>query len=198
MRDIHLDSNDFCRQVEITIQKWLLTRSKDLRSKVVDNSNFQPGKYFFKVHDANLKNIIRLAIVSWYLPEEPQFVLRMDLEEKINTLSLEDKFLCEQFLSSKAEMLIFLIETKLWHTRDFFGNLLKDLDESEKHLQVYHRSNKVEKPQRKRGYHDHGSRVLDHKWLPKEDWSLTQEQNLIEFRRSQASDTLQFIKGFLT
>lgn len=199
MRDRNLHSEVFCTQVEKTVSNWITIRTIDLRSKVVDNSNFHGSRTFFKTKGIKLMDLIRLGIISWYLPEEVKCVLQQDLREEIENFSIEDRFLCEQILSTKAEMLIFLIETKLWHTKDFFGNIIT---EENKHLVQYLKVNKprlkVRSPQRKRGYHDHGSKVEDHKWLPKSDWTLTEQHNLLEQRLSSAKDTLSFNQGFLT
>jgi len=163
----------------------------------MDNSNFHGGETFFNLKGINLKQFIKLAIFSWYMDEEVKFVLQADLEEKLSTFSLDDRTLLEQFLFSEAEMLIFLLETKLWHSRDFFGNILTINNELDSLLRPSPKSLKLVKPQRKRGYHDHGSRVLSHKWLPKSDFSLTEQQNLIELERSTQKDTSSLIRGFL-
>jgi len=197
MRDF-VDSRQFCDSVERISKNWTRERSIDLRNDVVDNSNFHVDKtMFFNLKQINLRDFIRLSIVSWYFPEEIRVVLQSDLREAQSKFSSEDKFLLEQFLLSEAEMLCFLLETRLWHSRDFFGNLLKDFRELNKYLKVKNFRKKVVVPQRKRGYHDQGSRVEDHRWLPKKDYSLTEEQNRIEENRVRHGDTIEFLRGFL-
>lgn len=56
----------------------------------------------------------------------------------------------------------------------------------------------VRKPQRKRGYHDHGALRPRHTWKPSSDYSLTEKQNEIEEKRSKFSDTITFLKGLIT
>jgi hypothetical protein len=198
LRDKNLNSESFCSSVEKIISQWAQTESKTLRSNVVNNSNFHGASTFFAMKNVPLKDFIKLAIVSWYCDEEVKFVLQEDLREVSKYYSPEDRILCEQFLKSRAIMLLFLLETHLWHTREFFGFILKDLGKINRHLKVRSKSTKVKKVQRKRGYHDHGSRVLDHRWLPKSDYTLTEMQNDKEEREKSLEDTSHFIEGFIT
>lgn len=192
-----IDSTDFCNSVEGIVRSWIQTRENTLRNHVMDNSNFQSETLFFNLKRIKLNQFIKLAITSWYMNEEVRFVLQSDLEEKLKDFSNEDKTLLEQFLFSKAEMLIFLLETSLWHSRDFFGNILSSLSELDVLLQPKRQSKKIKKPQRKRGYHDQGSRVLSHRWLPKSDYTLTALQNQIETERAKQRDTSDLIRGSL-
>lgn len=199
MRDTQICYDSFFKSVEKQSMEMVPIDLIDLRSKVVDITNFHVGnKYFFPIEHVDLNNFIRLAIWQWYVPEEISFVLRMDLEQKVKDFSLEDRFLCEQFLSSKAEMLLFLQETNLWHTREFFGNLLKTNHQLLKLLKPTVQPGRVVVPKRKRGYDDHGSRVEDHKWKPSHDWSLTELMNLLYQERESLADTLSLNRGFLT
>jgi hypothetical protein len=91
-------------------------------------------------------------------------------------------------LSSKAKSLLFLQETNLWSTREFFGTYLRPLCLSPK----------VVKPQRKRGYHDQGSRALDSYHLQARNyWEDTQLHLEIEENRKALKDAIQINLGLL-
>lgn len=198
MRDHNFDATNFLSQVEEISQNWYRCRSIDLRSKVVDNSNFLVQNLtFFKVKNISKQEFIQLSILSWYVDEEVRWILQSDLQEKVVTYSPEDRVVLSLLLESKVHMELFLLETSLWHTKDFFGNIMKNLEKLDKFLRCNNFLPKVVKRARKRGYHDHGSRVADHKWLPKSDYSLTNEQNIREHRNDQAVDTTQFLLGLL-
>jgi hypothetical protein len=190
-------SHDFCSSVERIVGKWYSQRAKTLRNHVLDNTNFLGTDFFFKVKRINVNTFIKLAITSWYMDEEVKFVIQADLEEKIKTFPIEHRSMLQQLLYSKAEMLIFLLETNLWHTREFFGNILTDLDQLDAVLKPSISITKVKKVQRKRGYQDHGSRVLSHKWMPKSDYTLTEMQNTLEEERITQQDSANFLRGFL-
>lgn len=197
MRDTRIDSTKFCNLVERNITKMCNLDLNLLRNQVVDNSISRPGTMTFELKNLTMKDFVRLAIFSHYAPKEIGWVLRMDLEEYSSKFSLEDRTLCQQFLSSKTNMLMFLLETNLWHTRDFFGNILHKNFQLDRFLKIKKYNTKVIKPQRKRGYHDKGSRRESHKWLPSRDISLTELHYQIEAARESYIDTSQFIKGFL-
>lgn len=195
MRD-KVNSQEFCSSVESLARQWFSTRRKILSNHVVNSSNFTDRKLFFNLKYASKVELIKLAIVMWYADEEVHFVLRMDLEEKIKNLPLEDQVIFNILLSSKAEMLIFLLETNLWHTRDFFGNILQNLEQLDRLLIPKVPQNKVKRPARKRGYHDKGSWVLPHEWRPKSGWWYNEQHELLEATRSKLEHTSNFIRGF--
>jgi hypothetical protein len=172
-------------------------RLKTLRNHVIDNPNFLQDRYLF-TRARSLKEKMALAIASWFLPEIVGVLIRMDLEEKLKYLSLEDQTQLSLCLESKAECLLFLIETRLWHSRDFFGNMVPRMLKQVSFIKFKRiKPRKVVPSQRKRGYDDHGSRVPDHKILPKSDWSLTELQNEKELKEDRQKDTLEFLRGFL-
>lgn len=198
MRDYVSNPTEFYNQVERRIKQLVTLDIETLRSDVVDNSNSHwDNLTFFYLKGLGMKDFIRLGIVSWYLPEEIGILLRVDLEEKLKFLAKEDRILCQQFLFSKARMLIFLKETTLWHTRDFFGNILGTTNNLNRFFKLSPLRRKVKRPQRKRGYDDKGSKVSDEKWKPKFDFTLTELQNQIEQERKSLKDTQLFIEGFL-
>lgn len=197
MRD-KVNSVDFCKSVEKNILALLQMETEDLRSDVVDNSNFHSDNLtFYFLKDLKFDDFIRLSLLSWYLPVEVRFVLQMDLREKLRYYSLEDRTILELFLTNKAIVLEFLQSTQLWHSRDFFGNILNKKNKLDRFFKLSPLRRKIKRPQRKRGYHDHGSRVPDHKWKPREDYYLNKEQNIIESERISQRDTALFLEGML-
>jgi hypothetical protein len=140
-------------------------RIKSLMHHVVDNPTFPAGETTFRVKNLKSKELFELALISWYLPEELGVLLRLDLESRTSKLSDEDKHKIPLMLvlSSKAETLLFLQETSLWSTQEFFGNYL--LLGTFRKLQLLILSPKVVYPQRKRGYHDQGTRAFDSYYL---------------------------------
>jgi len=199
MKDINsLNSADFVESVERLARKYWTHRENILLSNhVLDSSNLQEERTFW-FSGRKLKNLIQLGILVWYAPEEIKYMLLLDLEAEKESLCLEDQFLLSQFLNSKEEMLLFLLETQMWHTRDFFGNILhKDLL-SEIRISVRRPRTKVSRSQRKRGYQDHGYRKDDSRWVPTSDWSLTEKQNQWEERKISLQDTLSLSIGFIT
>lgn len=199
MRGFQSDRSSFVDYVEKTSQNyWNHSMNKVLINHVMNSSNLEARPYYFRLPDSKLITLIRFCILHWYAPEEIKFMLRMDIDERLKYFSNEDQFLLSLLLNSKAEMLMFLIETTLWHERDFRGNILMKNIRNLPVLKLRKRyPQKVKELQRKRGYHDHGSRTLAHKWLPKFDYSLTELQNKIELERKTQIDTLHLTQGIL-
>lgn len=198
MREI-IESNQsksLIYQVDSFLKEETKEVMKELRMQVVDNPNFTENFVGFKLHNLNLKQLIGLSYGSWILPKEIQVLLQLDLSEYIKRLSLEDQFIVETILGSKVAAEGWLIDTQLWHTRDFFGNILPLWAKSLKGLSFRRVNKKLKRVQRKRGYHDHGTLAPSHTWLPKSDWSLTEEQNELEKKRDIFKDTLNLLKGW--
>jgi hypothetical protein len=166
--------------------------------QVVDNPNFPVGDTTFRLKGLKSKELFELALVSWYLPEEIAVLLRLDLENIAPKLDDEDfhKVPLMIVLSSKAMALLFLQESNLWSTRDFFGNYLQPgLLQKLRPLRL---SPKVVKPQRKRGYHDHGTRAFDSQHLrARAYWEDTMLHLEIEENRKALEDAIQINLGLL-
>ena len=200
MRNISINFVSECEKV--LTERLRLSSAKievATRTVVIDPNLNNDLEYCFHLRGKSLNSLIALAIGSWYL-KEAGFLLRMDLEEKLHTLSNEDQFLLKFFLSSKGEMLLFLKETTLWSTRDFFGNLLP-LIVQEINLLRYSpkRSGKVVKKVFRRGYNDKGSRALDPYWKQARPfWQDSLMQTEIELERKIQTETFDFTRGFLT
>lgn len=196
MRNLQ-DSERFVRTLEKKINTWVQEQSQLFRSNVVDNSIAGTNSTIFRLQNLTLKDHMMLGIISWYIPENHGFILREDLRETTKYLNDIDRELVNLLLESKAQTLVWLIETSLWHERDFFGNILK-FNRAQHFLRVRRESKKLRKLVRKRGYHDHGSRVADHKWKPRHDYFLTKKHYEIESYKSRIADTRDFIVGIIT
>lgn len=197
MRDNFLDSQNFCAQIEFISRESILSSIFSTRS-VSDNSKCPSTRFenSFCIKTRNLQDLIGLAILSWYIDPRIGILLRLDLREKIkNNFDLE---VLEFFLYSKGEMLSFLIETNLWHTRDFFGNIFNK-DKNVRLLRLvrprFKTRRKPKRVQRHRGYRDKGSRRKDEE--KHSLWISTDEQLKIEEERKIHKDSILLLRNFI-
>lgn len=194
MRDLHL-STSFNSQVE-QICEFIVSHDKFLRSSVSDISKYRDRfRNEFKITTSSTQNLICLSILSWYLPEDLGVCLRMSLMKKWE--DKDDKIIGEFLLKSKSYCLLFLQDTSLWHTRDFFGNILNrrryDIFIFVKPL--FDSLKPVRRKIRHRGYRDKGTLKLAHEIH--ELATCTAEQLKIEEEREIQLDTIQFLEGWL-
>lgn len=196
MRDKNFNPIKFFEQLEqhVTV---VSTMCESLRKQVVDNPNFLTADTFLVLPD-KLQEIEALALLSWWMPAEVRYLVQLGLEERIKKLSPDDQVITKILLSTKGEALLWLSETSVFHSRDFFGNFLRKGVLALQSLKFVQRKTKIVKPQRKRGYHDHGSLRPSHCWLPTSDWSLTEQQNFIEKKRLSFKDTIKFLRGLIS
>lgn len=194
MRDLNrLDLVSFNSEVEKKISRN--TRNFFRTSALISSNRLLEFENRLNVKTNDSTDLLVLGIVSWYLPEEDGFLLRLELEEKIgNNLDLDwIRFV----LNSKAEMLIFLQETSLWHTRDFFGNIITD-NNLTRLAKLVKPKFKTKKPPRRlvrrRGYKDKGSLREIHTY---HDFSIrTKELKELEQRRQSSTQTTDFLRGW--
>lgn len=197
MRDKSLCIESFLSELEQLCKSC--SQSNVFRiTTVVANPNF-PEEYLTDlILPRDLDDLIALAISSWYV-DSPivQSVIQLHLFEKLVD---PDYWMLELFLASKVRCELFLVETTMYHTRDFWGNLITQsrLQRVFKNLNFVRRSNLVKETQRKRGYHDKGSMKPLHKWMPTHDWSLTQLHYELEQKRKTLDDTVLLIEGIIT
>jgi hypothetical protein len=196
LRDSQLNK-EFVLQLEERLTRNVTESDSLLRKQVVVDPNFlilDLDRIYFP--SRKLDDLLALSLASWWLPEEFRYYVQFELHRMKNYFTLEDQVLFELLLSSKAEAIIFLMETNLWHTRDFFGNFLPKAEKMANTIKFFRKNkNIVKRPKRKRGYDDHGSRRPDHKWLESHDISFTEEQNLIEQKRDAKESTSHFLRG---
>jgi len=170
------------RKVVSVVQKNWRTKNFDFQNR-------------FRITTRKLNDLIGLAILSWYLPEQIGVLLRMDLLE-ISKES-EDLIVVTLLLNNIEQTRCYLLETSLWHSRDFFGNIYNR--EIVKHLiklfkPVFAIRKPPEQVQRHRGYRDKGTlrKVHDrHSFV-----SFTAEHRELEERRKSLQDSIQLIEGF--
>lgn len=179
--------------------------------KEIENAQLE---FRFKRHNERAalpwRSIVCFSIISWYIPTDTGIMLREAILKEKNRYSLEDQTVIDLLLISKAQTELFLIETSLWTSAEFFGNILTDSFEVFYHYQgewpdrrtltkkskvgidklLY--SNVVWMPprpkavQRKRGYTDHGTLPEQHKpALPGPDEAGLKQQRIEEARISQ-------------
>jgi hypothetical protein len=158
------------------------------------------------LRDKSKNKLIRLAIMSWYVPEELGYYLRLAIDPIIryNSDFIEVDFICQ----SKMKCRIWLSEYCSKHNgNQIFGNFLDKNNWSEKFFESLiklkrlrnHKRINDRKPEKRYigvGYKDKGT-------LPKEssvknsEMMLTSLQNQIEENRD-ISDSLKLIfEGFL-
>lgn len=197
MRDkLSLDSQSFFQQLEHCFQKC---SSEFLRTAVSDNSKWQRADFEnrLRIKTKNKNDLIVLALFSWYIPEEFGILLRFELEELVS--DNEDLEEVNFFLNSLGETKCFLLETNLWHSRDFFGNVL-DKRRLRRLCQLFvpvcTSKSKPKRVQRHRGYRDKGSLKLPHEHHDFSDGSA--EMYLLEQRRLTYQDTINFLRGWVT
>lgn len=195
MRETTFDCQSFCIQLDrIMNEDRIRTKSAELLSRITPSAsnNFQ-NEFVLRRREKCI--LICLAIYSWYAPEEIGILLRLALERYSKN---EDFWFLAIMLESKASMKNFLVETRLWSSRDFFGNIL-----TEEHLDklftyffpLYQTKRRPRRVQRHRGYRDKGSLRISsdrHQFI-----SGTREQQTIEYQREVLTDSYQFLKGFL-
>ena len=192
MRDSRFDSQSFCSELENQVDECLKLSSEVLSR--ITPSEWNDFENLFRISDRRAENLIRLAIISWYIPEEIGILLRLSIEEQLS----EDISYIQLLLYSKGEMKCFLCDTRLWHTRDFFGNVLS-VERLKRSLNSVHPIMKTKRRpkrvQRHRGYRDKGTLRLnsDKHTL----WISTDEQNRLEEERINRQSTLDFLRGFI-
>jgi hypothetical protein len=193
MRDIEFSPQEFNAQLENQIYR-VHAKLSELLSRIspIEKQGFQNCYRFYRKDN---RFYVNLSILSWYIPQEIGCLLRLQISEEIQ--NTESEWL-EILLTSKAQCLIFLQETTLWHTRDFFGNIL-NLEETRKTLEAirprFESKQKVKKPEFRRGYRDKGSLKFSHEHHS--FWDSRKEHLDLERQRQSRHDSLLFMIGFL-
>lgn len=182
-------SNIFSRSTVAVNPKWL---KYDFENQIRLKTN-------------KLNELVFLAMLSYYIPQEVGVLLRLSISEKIE--HNEDLSLLTFFLKGKGQMYSFLLDTQRWHSRSFFGILgnMKFYELYDKKHKKSHDFNlfsfvmkskkKPKRTLRHRGYRDKGTLPEKH-----ECHSLasgTREHYTLEISRQTHRDTLAFLQGFL-
>jgi siroheme synthase (precorrin-2 oxidase/ferrochelatase) len=194
MRDKTFDSQKFCSEVHRQCEK---VRENFLTTAVLDNpKRFELWTNRLTLKNKSQKTLVQLSILSWEMEPEVGILLRLEIERIVE--NSEDLNWIRLLIQSKAHCLLFLQDTKLWHTRDFFGNVFneKELKKALGSLAFQFKSTRRPRQvQRRRGYQDHGSWRAPHEHHSYYDG--TSDQLLVESKRSVCQDTLAFLQAFL-
>jgi hypothetical protein len=120
---------------------------------------------------------LSLAILSWFIPDEVGFLLRLDLEA-VKLSSLKKNEILRILLSSEENVLAYL---STYSGRILFGTWMPRVEKSLRNLKLRVITQKAAiKAIRRRGYKDHGSCRPQDRWLEDHDFSWTEMQNLKE------------------
>jgi hypothetical protein len=194
MRDKSFDFSDFCSEVhhkcEEVCENFLTTAVLDDPKRVRQWTNRLGLK------NKSQKVLVNLSILSWWMIPEIGMLLRLEILELVE--NNEDLGWIALLLQSKAHCLLFLQETKTWHTRDFFGNHFTASELEFALNTIYFMFESTKRPrqvQRRRGYQDKGSWRAPHKHHSYYDG--TSDQILLEAKRCALQDTLAFLQAFL-
>lgn len=142
------------------------------------------------------REVLFLTIIHHFLEDEViRWNVKAELLERRNQFQQEYREILLVLTRSKAEMILFILETGLFRTpREFFGFLGGNI-QLDRYTLYLSMPRKPKRVPRRRGYSDHGSRKPTHKWLPQSDFSLTEAQNRIEAERSSIKDSINLIEG---
>lgn len=198
MRDKNLSYSQFNIQLMKTLKKEISDFSQFFRRAVVVSPTLSLESYYFR-YPKDFRLLRALAIIQWYFPEEFHWRIYLDLTEKSHSqLSSKQRIELSLLLSSEDNCKKFLFETKRYSSNEIFGNILKnDMQDLLKNLKISRRNLKVKRTQRRRGYNDKGSRKPDWKWLPTQDFSFTEYQNMKERKLNQELKTIQLLQKYL-
>lgn len=201
------DSQTFVREVERISNLEIVTiHSTEVLSRIAPNDGEFKFTNSFVIKTNELSDLIGLSILSWYLPEEIGLLLRWSLVEKLESDRIESRrtkrgISLGPLLSSKGQMLCYLLETSLWSDRDFFGNIYNE-EIVQRLLRCFSprfsTKRRVKRVQRHRGYRDKGTLRNEVHKNPNRFISDTLESRKIEQERISTTDTLQFLIGYIT
>lgn len=200
MRDKNLlQPIQFSQDVREFILRRVPKRILDLSCQIVDNPNFlEVFENGLRFKSRKSEELLALTFLSWFLPETIGYLLRFELENYVKLFNDKDLILFRILSESKRVALTFLLHSKKWHSRDFYGNFLrKGLEALEAIRPRLKKRGPIKKAIRKRGYNDHGSRRPDSKWLPSFDYSFTEAQNEKEKKETYQDKVYHRVLGIL-
>lgn len=209
MRNLR-DVQSFISELErLSCLEFVTKRSTEVLSRIVPNDGVtQRFSNTFRIRTRERADLIALGILSWYLPEEIGVILRLSIEEHVADdphLERQERIdtILPLVLTSKGTMLCFLIDSNLWSTRDFFGNIYNEeilrrliyqfSPQFQKGIWV-----KTKRVQRHRGYRDKGTYRDVSRSNPNAGINLNLEEKELELRRIRIEHSYQFLLGFIT
>jgi len=198
MRDRNLSFIQFTEEMENQSKRKLAQVSKIFRKPVLDSPTREIVDLKVSLRTSKLFALRGLAVLTFYLPEEIGWLIRMELWEKERFYNLQDRMSLKLLTDSKEVALTYLFETKSLTSHEIFGNLLQEgLKALQRTEFLWIERRKPKELVRRRGYKDKGSLRPYEKWLPTSDWSLTQQQNEIERRKLSHSRLYSRLKDYL-
>jgi len=135
-----------------------------------------PKKYYdhfdiFLSKKLSAKEALSIAIIVNHLDPLLKYEVILGIEELCYKFQYEGKWHEVNTIiqiQKDEEKFHYLLEISQISERELFGNYLKLIPKALKQIVFKdRRQQKVKRPQRKRGYNDHGSRRPLHKWLPR-------------------------------
>lgn len=146
----------------------------------------------------NAKEFEILCCVSWYLEDTWKFLVQDDLLKKAKTFGPDHEIRIKLLLTTEPEMICYLLDSSALgrNTREVFGSLLA----TQIHFRLITFSRRrPRRPEFKRGYRDHGSRVPIHKQHSdyKNSHEAREEQLQIEEDRQNLIDAIDFIRDMI-
>jgi hypothetical protein len=198
MRDKSLTQQQF----NIQLEKYLRGKLQ-MRSFPEELSRIIPNDYLLELQitfPQNFKSLRSLAISHWYLPEILFWEIHLLMEESsFSHLNSKQILEIRILLESKETMMNYLYHSERFTNRELFGNILgNELEILLKGLKIKRKGYpKVKRRIRHRCYRDKGSLRPAHRWLPSEDYSLTEQMNRIERRRYLQQKIIIQIKKIL-
>lgn len=197
------DKNQTYIQFESSISKYLdklldPDEIRVLRNHVVDSPTFLYD-FEIKIKTKNLYALRGLALLSYYVPENLGWYIRLELLEYTKKLSLKDQLKLKLLLDSKENSLVYFYETEEMTSHEIFGNILPQGAKALKYISFIRIKDNSKKPQRKRGYHDHGSKAPDHKWIESNLGYVGRElQREIDLKRYRHKRVHRYLQNYLS
>lgn len=185
MRDKNLHPQQFYIQFEKEIHRRLASSERFLRTAVSDSPTTLDSSKVVIHFPGPFREIRALAIAQWFFPENLHWRILLDLQEKsFKQFNVKQRLELSLYLESKEICLKYLFETKRFSSYEIFGNIIgNDLSRALSSMKISRkRILTPKKNTRVRGYRDKGGLKPAHKWLPSEDFILTEYQNEVERR----------------
>jgi len=200
------DSEKFSKEYDSVLSRMGTNLEKVLREDPIWQSpTFQIGEGEILVTLARipLQYLKYWILVADYVLEDSlRGFLKFQLQLQIERFPYEERSSLILLKQNKYVNRLFVMNSGYFgnNPEEFFGELGQLETQAPLIFKVVKKRNpKVNRPQRKRGYHDHGTLRPQHKWLPRSDWSLTDLQNYLEESIDYYTVSLpDFLFGWIT
>lgn len=191
MRDKNLNFIQFVEEVEKFVARKL-DLSSFLAHPVADTPTFPEDLEI--VIPSKFHEVERLVLIHWFLPDSLKYEVHLRLwTSKFSQFNRKQQIQLRIMLNSKTDCLFWYHDSESLSTHEFWGTLGQACRLK---LRWYRKNFTVNKPQRKRGYSDKGQAKSKDKWLPKHDFSFTQQQNEKEKMSYLQLKTITFILSY--